>query len=381
VSQGPPPVPGLRSPEEREAARRVREVRRGGGDGGTGRRVRVVAAALIVGAVAVAAAWFLLSLFEPFKGEGEGRVRVVVPKGASLGRIAELLERQGVVSSSSFFKLRARLSGRSDDLKPGAYRLRRDMSFAAALDVLERGPPPDVVSITIPEGRSREEIQPLVRGKLEGSYVLASRRSSLLDPREYGAEGAKSLEGFLFPATFELKRGQPVERLVEQQLATFRSRFESLDLRYARRKNLNPYDVLIIASMVEREAAVPRERRLIASVIYNRLRHGVPLGIDATIRYATGNWTRPLRVSELETATPYNTRKNAGLPPGPIGNPGLDSIEAAANPARTGYLFYVVKPGTCGEHAFAATDAEHRRNAARYEAARRRRGGRSPTDC
>jgi UPF0755 protein len=380
VSHGRPP--GLRSPEEREAARAVREVRRGRADGGgRGRRFRGVAAALIVGAVAVAVAWFLLSLFQPFKGEGEGRVRVVVPKGASLGQIAELLERRGVVSTSSLFSLRARLAGRADDLKPGAYRLRRDMSFVAALDVLERGPPPDVVSITIPEGRSREEIQPLVRGKLEGSYVAASRRSSLLDPREYGAEGARSLEGFLFPATFELRRGQPMSRLVEQQLSAFRSRIEALDLRHARSKNLNLYDVLIIASMVEREAAVPRERRLIASVIYNRLREDIPLGIDATIRYATGNWTRPLRVSELETPTPYNTRTNAGLPPGPIGNPGLESIEAAANPARTDYLFYVVKPGTCGEHAFAATDAEHQRNVARYEAARRRRGGRSPTNC
>jgi UPF0755 protein len=381
VSQGPPLVPGLRSSEEREAARREREVRRGHAARGMRRRLWAVAAALMAGFVAVAAAWFLLSLFQPFKGDGEGRVRVVVPEGASLGQIADLLERQGVVSSSSFFQLRARLAGRSDDLKPGPYRLRRDMSFVAALDVLERGPPPDVVLITIPEGRSREEIQPLVSGKLEGSYVAASRRSSALDPREFGATGARSLEGFLFPATFELKRKQSVRRLIEQQLAAFRDRFETVDMRYARRRNLNPYDVLIIASMVEREAAVPRERRLIASVIYNRLRQGIPLGIDATIRYATGNWTRPLRVSELESPTPYNTRRNAGLPPGPIGNPGLDSIDAAANPASTRYLFYVVKPGTCGEHAFAATDAEHQRNVARYEDARRRRGGRSPTDC
>jgi UPF0755 protein len=381
VSQGPPPVPDLRSPQERDAARRDRELRRGQAGDGAGRRFRGIAAALVAGVVAVAVAWFLLSLFQPFKGEGEGRVRVVVPEGSSLERIAELLDRQGVVSSSSFFQLRARLAGRSEDLKPGPYRLRKDMSYAAALDVLERGPPPNVVLITIPEGRSREEIQPLVRGKLEGSYLAASRSSTVLDPRQYDARGAKSLEGFLFPATFELKKGQSVRRLVEQQLSAFRARFETVDLRYARRKNLNRYDVLIIASMVEREAQVPRERRLIASVIYNRLRQGIPLGIDATIRYATGNWTRPLRVSELEAPTPYNTRRNTGLPPGPIGNPGLDSIEAAASPARTDFLFYVVKPDTCGEHAFAATDAGHQRNVARYEEARRRRGGRSPTDC
>jgi uncharacterized YceG family protein len=120
---------------------------------------------------------------------------------------------------------------------------------------------------------------------------------------------------------------------------------------------------------------------LVASVIYNRLRQGIPLGIDATIRYALGQWNRPLRQSELATSSPYNTREIPGLPPGPIGNPGLASIKAAARPARTNYLFYVVKPGTCGEHSFSATDAEFQRDVARYNAARERRGGKSPTDC
>ena len=126
---------------------------------------------------------------------------------------------------------------------------------------------------------------------------------------------------------------------------------------------------------------MPRERRLIASVIYNRLREGIPLGIDATLRFETGNWKRPLRVSELDAPTPYNTRVNLGLPPGPIGNPGIDSIRAAADPARTDYLFFVVKPCGDGRHAFAATDAEHQRNVARYDQARDEAGGRSPTNC
>jgi UPF0755 protein len=203
----------------------------------------------------------------------------------------------------------------------------------------------------------------------------------VLDPREYGAPGGRSLEGFLFPATYELKKGQPVSHLVERQLEAFKRSFERVDLRYARSKNLDPYDVLIIASMVEREALVPRERPLIASVIYNRLRRGIPLGIDATIRFALNQWDEPLKRSELENPTPYNTRENPGLPPGPIGNPGLASIKAAARPARSDYLFFVVKPGTCGEHAFSSTDAEFEEDVARYNAARERRGGQSPTDC
>ena len=107
----------------------------------------------------------------------------------------------------------------------------------------------------------------------------------------------------------------------------------------------------------------------------------MPLGIDATIRYAENNWTRPLRVSELERDTPYNTRINTGLPPTPIGNPRLASLKAAANPAREDYLFYVVKPGTCGEHAFSSSDAQFARDQARYNAAREEAGGKSPTTC
>jgi UPF0755 protein len=339
-------------------------------------------AAVIVFLLLAAATWFLLSLFQPFKGDGEGqRVRVVIPRGASLGEIADLLQERGVIESSGFFELRARFAGRTGDLKPGSYELREDMSYAAALDALEKGVPPNIVVLTIPEGRSRREVARLVRGKLRGSYLRASRRSPDIDLRRYGAAGAKSLEGFLFPATYQLKKSQAVPRLVEEQVTAFERNFAKVDMGYARSKNLTPYDVLIIASMVEREAQVARERRLIASVIYNRLRRGINLGIDATIRYALGQWTKPLKESELASPSPYNTRTHAGLPPGPIGNPGLASIQAAAHPARTKYLFYVVKPGSCGEHAFSATDAEFQRDVRRYNTEREKRGGKSPTSC
>jgi uncharacterized YceG family protein len=136
-----------------------------------------------------------------------------------------------------------------------------------------------------------------------------------------------------------------------------------------------------IAAMVEREVAVARERPLVAAVIYNRLKAGMNLGIDATLRFALDNWTEPLKVSELASETPYNTRNHAGLPPGPIGNPGLASLEAAAHPAKVPYLFYVVKPGTCGEHAFSSTDAQFQQDVARYDQAREAAGGKSPTKC
>jgi UPF0755 protein len=454
VSAGPPPVPGGRSPEEREAARRERAARRASrtgspmpapppdpappatdgrdwlaeaerrtargdtatapapdgiaaaAEGGRGRLRRRAAAGggrgrgprsepapersgprwgrlLALGVllvILVGVAWFANALFQPFAGDGEGSVRVTVPQGATLGDIAELLEEEGVIASASFFELRARLSGRDGDLRPGPYELREDMPYALVLDRLEEGVPPNVVMVTVPEGRSRAEVAPLVK-RLDGNYLRATRRHPALDPRDYRARGATSLEGFLFPATYELKKGQPVKRLVREQLEAFERNFDKVDLSYARRKNLTPYDVLTIASLVEREAAVAKERPLIASVIYNRLRDGIRLDIDATTRFVTGNWEEPLKVSELQNPDPYNTRVHYGLPPGPIGSPGLSSIEAAARPAKTDYLFYVVAVCGNGRHKFAETDAEFQRYVAEYDQAREERGGRSPTNC
>jgi len=332
--------------------------------------------------LALAAAWFLLSLFQPFKGDGEGTVPVQIPTGASVTEIGEILEENDVIASEMFFRARVTIGGSRGDLKPGAYQLARDMSYGAAIDALSEGPPKDIITITIPEGRSRAEIAPLVEAAgISGSYRRASAGSEAIDLRRYDAANADSLEGFLFPATYELKRGADATDLVTKQVEAFEDQFAGVDLRFAERKNLTPYDVLIIASMVEREAGVDKDRPLIASVIYNRLRLGEPLGIDATLRFALNNWTEPLTVSELASDSPYNTRKFANLPPGPIGNPGLASIKAAANPADTDFVFFVVKPCGEGEHAFAATDAEHQQNVARYDAEREAQGGQSPTEC
>jgi UPF0755 protein len=340
-------------------------------------------AALVAAAAGVlVAGWLALSLFQPLHGDGEGEVTVVVPRGASVGQAGDLLADRGVVASGFFFKLRAKVDTFSD-VKPGTYRLPRNMSYAAAFDALAKGPPPPpTTSITITEGRTiREADRLLRRTSLRGSYTAATRATRVLRPQQYGApRSVRTLEGFLFPATYQLRVGAPVSDLVTKQLQSFRRRFATVDLRYARSRKLTPYDVLVIASMIEREAAVAKDRRLVASVIYNRLEQSIPLGIDATIRYQLDNWQRPLRVSELERDTPYNTRMRQGLPPTPIGNPGIASIRAAANPARTKYLYFVVKPCGRGEHVFTRTDAEFQRAAQRYERARQARGG-SPVNC
>jgi uncharacterized YceG family protein len=359
----PPPAPGDRVPR----SRRRRQ----------GRVLGVIALGLIG-----IAGWLLVSLFQPFAGEGDGQVRVTVPSGSTSADVGDQLEKAGVVSSSFFFTMRARLDG--TELKAGQYTLKKGMSYAAALDALDTGPAaPKTVRVTIPEGRSRREAMPLVeQAGLEGSYLQASERSKGFNPARYGApKNVESLEGFLFPATYELKPGATARTLVGQQLAAFQDSLAEVDQRKARRRNLTTYDVLIIASMVEREASIDKERPLVAAVIHNRLKQGMPLGIDATIRFATRNWTEPLKQSELDIDSPYNTRRRTGLPPGPIGSPGLASIKAAANPADVDFLFYVVKPNACNEHSFSSTDAEFQEDVAAYNRERDKRGGKSPTTC
>lgn len=351
----------------------------GGAGSGWGRRI----AALLAIAVILVAGWFLWSIYQPGTGDGSGRVVVAIPRGAGVGQIGDLLASKGVIDSSFFFKLRAKLSGSGGDLKSGTFTLRHGMSYGSALDALTHNPPPPpTIKITIPEGRSRREIAELAgQLGLRGSYLVNSRSAPGFDLRRLGAPRGATLEGFLFPATYELRRPASTRQLVLQQLRAFEQNLGQVNLRYARSKNLTVYDVVTIASMVEREVAVPRERPLVAAVIYNRLKQGMPLGIDATLRFALNDWTRPLTLSQLANPTPYNTRLHQGLPPGPIGNPGLASLKAAARPAHVPYLFYVVKPGTCGEHAFSSTDAQFQRDVQRYNSARAAAGGKSPEKC
>jgi uncharacterized YceG family protein len=200
--------------------------------------------------------------------------------------------------------------------------------------------------------------------KLSGSaYAAATAR-----PRTFPGFGHQKLpyEGFLFPDTYDFDRRSTAAQLVQTQLGEFTSMFGQLNLLYARSKNLTPYDVLKIASMVEGEAQVPSERPLVAAVIYNRLRDHMPLGIDATLRYGLHiPPTEAITQSELQSPTPYNTRLHDGLPPTPINNPGLASLEAAAHPAHVDYLYFVRKPDH-RHHYFTANYQDFLQHEAQY---------------
>ena len=362
-------------------AERARQRKEGRGPGRPGGRRLLGLVAIVAGLVL--ALGVVLALFQPFAGDGEGEpFTLKVPSGAGVGEIGSLLSERGVIDNALLFEVRVTLAGKRSELYFGEHQFREGMSYSAAIEELGEAPQKEVRTVVVPEGLSRQETAGVIEAEgLSGDYVADSVRYPGFDPNEYGAQGrARDLEGFLFPATYELPPQEKARGLVGRQLEAFEDNIAGVDFSYAKSKNLTIYDVLIIASMIEREVSVPKERPIVAAVIYNRLKRGEPLFIDATIRFATRNWESPLTESELAVDSPYNTRLNGGLPPGPIGSPGLASIEAAAKPARTDVWLYVVKPGTCGEHDFSNNLADHNRKVARYQAAQEAAGG-SPVDC
>ena len=232
-------------------------------------------------------------------------------------------------------------------------------------------PAPKPLRIIFPEGFTREqmaerigEVNQIAKEKRNIEPRLSPQRYRTLSgnaskvPRQFRKDRPPNLEGFLFPATYEFTGKTTTRQLMNKQLAAFQRNWSKLNLRYARSKNLTPYDVLIIASMIEKEVIAPEERALVSAVIYNRLKAQMTLGIDATIRYGLGvPGTESLLESHLEDPTPYNTRIHPGLTPTPIANPGLASLQAAAHPAKANYLYFVRKPDRI-HHFFTASKRE-----------------------
>ena len=304
---------------------------------------------------------YVLSAARGTRGDG-GAVTVVIDKGSSAAKIAALLEREGVIKAAWLFKLVARFDGRAGELKPGEYELRTGMSYGEVLDVLAGGPGIVTASLTIPEGKTLQEIAKIIGSKThvgEAAFLAAARsgrhRLALLPA------GSRNLEGLLFPKTYRIREEATPDDVVELLLQQFSQDTEGLDFSKPPGAGITPYEIVIIASLIEREAKVPQDRAKIAAVIYNRLRKHMRLQIDATVQYAyllrTGKYKNPLTTDDYKISSPYNTYQIDGIPPAPIASPGLASIEAALAPAKVDYLYYVLINAK-GEHAFARTYEE-----------------------
>jgi UPF0755 protein len=297
------------------------------------------------------------------------RVEVVIPKGATANEIGEILERAGVVKSAFGFRLATFLEEGAEDVQAGKYQIPVGLTARDALkELLRTGPAGEkFVNVTVPEGSWLVDFAARLERDthLSGKAFLQLARSGEVRSR-YQPDDVDMLEGLLFPSTYQVVDKDDERSVLSRMVEEFEKQVSSLDLSAANSVGLSPYEIVIVASMIEAETFEDSERAKVARVIYNRLADGIPLGIDATILYALGEHKEELTATDLAIDSPYNTREVAGLPPTPIGAPGLESLEAALHPADGEWLYYVL--ADCdGHHAFSASYDDFLANKAKYQ--------------
>ncbi|HWR61172.1 MAG TPA: endolytic transglycosylase MltG [Clostridia bacterium] len=288
--------------------------------------------------------------------------QIVIPKGSSLKSVADILEKENIIKSSLVFELYCKLNGKSDSIKAGKYSISSSMKVPEIVEVIVTGKAiVDTVKFTIPEGYKLDQIVE----KLSSLGVVSREEiESALDAKKYRygfisqiPDREKKLEGYLFPDTYEIYKDTTAEAIVDKLLGRFdeiftgeyRSRAEELDMTLDQ--------VVVLASIIEREAKLDNERKTISAVFHNRLDKNMMLQSCATVQYLFKEQKEVLTYKDLEIQSPYNTYINAGLPPGPIASPGLKSIEAALYPEDTDYLYFVARDD--GSHIFTKTYSEH----------------------
>ena len=301
-------------------------------------------------------------------------VNVTVQQGESVADIARDLQDKGLVPNDTVFLGFVKLRGAGTNFQPGIHQLRGGVSMDQIVEELERPPAPQEIRITLPEGRRLEEDAAAAAGSGIGNAQEFTALASHPDPSwNYdflaGLPKNATLEGFLFPDTYQLPSSSPKPAdLIKRMLDDFQRRVTPEVRQQIAAQNRTLYDALIIASIVEREAKVPEERPRIAGVYWNRVNKSMGLFADPTVQYAVGkpgNWWPRLSTDDLKVNSPYNTYVRPGLPPSPICNPGLASIQAAAKPEGD-FLYFVAKNDGTGQHAFARTLDEHNANRAKY---------------
>ena len=324
-----------------------------------------VVAVLGLGAVAAGALWFR-SQSNPSGPPGEA-VAVEVPQGASVQRIASILEDEGIIESATAFRIYVRTND-VGEFQSGEYELRRRSSFADVALALEKGPKVDFDRLTVPEGLVLKQIAERVAtlpGRSAEAFLAAAGSGEVRS--RYQPAGSTNLEGLVFPDTYNFAKDDDELEILRRMVSTFDAKAAEAGIDDVGQGGLvDPYQAIVVASLVEREAKLADERGMVARVIYNRLRKGMLLQVDASVIYALGRTgERGLRVlfEDLEVDSPYNTYKVEGVPPGPIAAPGLAALEAAVRPTPGDWLYYVVVAAD-GRHAFGSTPAEHSRNIA-----------------
>ncbi len=296
----------------------------------------------LAGAVMTMLLLLALFLHYFYPSRGEEPVTVVITEGESAAQIASKLHENGIITSAAIFRILSWLQGRQGEFKPGSYVFYSGMHYGEVFAMLEAGPNRQV-RVTIPEGltvrQTAERLAQVLPFSAEDFIAAAASGDHGVDFIPDANQG--NLEGFLFPKTYDFQAGASAREAVQVLLRQFDAETAGLDWDRAEELGLSPYQVVIAASLIEREVVLPEERPLVAAVIFNRLRADMPLQIDATVQYALPEWKEVLTYDDLQTPSPYNTYLHKGLPPAPICNPGLASIQAVLAPAQADYLYYV----------------------------------------
>lgn len=308
-------------------------------------------------------------------GTDPSPVTFTIHPGQSVMEVAQALEEAGLIRDAFLFRAYVRYHGLDREIEAGEYTLRKMMTIPQIAEALRSGRRAEW-TVRIREGLRLEEVAEVIAAQthLSASAILAAARDGARWRAEFpflvDLPPGATLEGYLFPDTYRLARDATAEDMIRRMLENFGRKVTPERIAAARARGLTLHQVVTLASIVEREAVLPEERPLIASVFLNRLALGMKLDADPTVQYALGYqpdqrtwWKSPLTLDDLQVDSPYNTYRYPGLPPGPIANPGLASIEAVLNPAETDYLYFMAD---CiqrdGRHWFARTQEEHLRN-------------------
>lgn len=327
------------------------------------RRLGVVLLAILATFfVLVAAAFFWYSSKANPSGGPHTPVTIIIPPGSSTAYIAAVLDEKKVITSARLFRYYLKVRG-GGPYQAGEYNFKQRSSFGAVAKILGKGPTVVVQRLTIPEGYTLKQIAAKVGQLPNRSSARFMQVATSGEVRSnYEPPGSNNLEGLVFPDTYFVRPNDDEKAILQRMVSEFDSRAAQAGIDDAATKvGISPYQAIIVASMIEREAKIDEDRGKVAQVIYNRIHKGMLLQIDATVVYALGGDKTRVLYSDLKVESPYNTYLHKGLPPGPISSPGGPALAAALNPTPGTWLFYVVVDAQ-GHHAFANTDAEQQAN-------------------
>lgn len=330
---------------------------------------------LILALCAVSVLWVTYATFLPNPLAG-GSVELKVAEGTSFAELSDTLESLGLIRDPLTFGLYARLTGHTDEIRAGIFTIERGLSHAGLLGELTGEVESQLVKVTFPEGVTVRRIGSIAAEKLG---LDSARIVELATDREFLSTiglTASTAEGYLMPDTYFFEAGGSEESLLEMMAALFLRYYNDERKNKASDIGLTPYEAIILASLVEGEARVAKDRPIVAGLYLNRLRIGMRLQADPTIQYILPDGPRRLLYEDLEIDSPYNTYRYAGLPPTPINSPGRASIEATLNPTESEYIYMVARGDGSGEHIFSTNKTDHDRAVAQYRRNMRRQRNR-----